>query len=135
MSFLIDFLKSLAGICRTKPLTPDKWDVQGSQITIDVKDIPELAIAGGAVLLQGKGLRAPLLVVRRPDDGYVCVENRCTHMGRKLDPEPDSQTLRCCSVSHSTFDYQGNKLAGPAKGPIRVYPHKEDSGKLVVNVA
>jgi cytochrome b6-f complex iron-sulfur subunit len=135
MSFFIDFLKSLAGICRTQPLSPDMWDLHGSKITIDLNNAPELGNPGGAVLLQGKGLRVPVLVVRTPDRGYLCIENRCTHMGRKLDPEPDGQTLRCCSVNHSTFDYQGNKLTGPAKGPIPVYRYEEDHGSLIIKLA
>lgn len=134
MSFIVSFLKSLAGICRTKPLDPALWEVQGTRVTIAHKDVPEFQDPGGAVLLQGKGLRTPVLVVSTQDRGFLCVENRCTHMGRKLDPEPDGHTLRCCSVNHSTFDYQGNKLTGPAKGQIRVYPHEEIEGRLVVDV-
>ena len=134
MSFIVNFLKSVAGICRTKPLDPHMWEMKGSKITIEIKDVLGLEHPGAAVLLQGKGLNAPVLVVRTPDRGFLCVENRCTHMGRKLDPVPDGQTLRCCSVSHSTFDYRGNKLAGPAKGPIRVYRHEENQGRLVIDV-
>ncbi len=134
MSFVVNFLKSVAGICRTKPLDPSMWDVRGSKVAVAITHVPELQAPGGAVLLQGKGLRVPMLVVRKPDRGFLCVENRCTHMGRKLDPEPDGQTLRCCSVSHSTFDYQGKKLTGPAKGPIRVYPHEESEGSLLIDV-
>jgi nitrite reductase/ring-hydroxylating ferredoxin subunit len=135
MSFIIDFLKAVGGICRTEPLDPAAWDVRDSKIFIALKDAPALQTPGGAVRLDGKGLSRSVLVVNRPADGYVCVENRCTHMGRKLDPEPDGQTLRCCSVNHSTFDYQGNKLTGPAKGPVRVYRHEEKEGNLIIDIA
>jgi cytochrome b6-f complex iron-sulfur subunit len=134
MSWITDFLKSLAGICRTKPLDAHMWDIQGSRITIDVKNVADLQQPGGAVFLKGKGLPVSVLVVRRPDSGWLCVENRCTHMGRKLDAEPDGKTLRCCSVSHSTFDYQGNKLRGPAKGPIQVFNSQEVDGNLVISL-
>ena len=93
MSLILDFLKSVAGICRTKPLDPSMWDLKGTQITVGLNNVPELQAPGGAVLLQGKGLRVPVLVVKRHDDGFVCAENRCTHMGRKLDPAPDGQAL------------------------------------------
>jgi cytochrome b6-f complex iron-sulfur subunit len=135
MSFIIDFLKSVAGICRTEPLDPARWDVRGTQVTVALGDIPALLAPGGAVRLEGKGLSAPVLVVKQPDGGFACLENRCTHMGRKLDPEPDGQTLRCCSVSHSTFDHQGNKITGPAKGPIRIFRHEEKEGNLIIDLA
>ncbi|MBI5571773.1 MAG: Rieske (2Fe-2S) protein [Desulfomonile tiedjei] len=134
MSWIVDLLKAFGGVCRTAALDATMWTVQGSQITVNLKDVPELQKPGGAVFLKGGALRTPVLVVKRPDDGYLCVENRCTHMGRKLDPEPDGTTLRCCSVSHSTFDYQGNELTGPAKGPIRVYPSQQVGSDLVISL-
>jgi cytochrome b6-f complex iron-sulfur subunit len=132
MSTVFDFLKALAGICRTRPLESDHWNVDGSRITVSVGDVPELRQVGGAVYLKGQGLPVPVLIVRTQDDGYLCVENRCTHMGRRLDPEPDGKTLRCCSVSHSMFDYQGNKLEGPAKGSIQLYHSQEEDGRLLI---
>lgn len=134
MSWIMDLLKALGGVCRTRPLDPTLWDLQGDRVTVDLSNSPELAAAGGAVYLAGKGLPSAVLVARKPDSGFVCVENRCTHMGRKLDPEPDGKTLRCCSVSHSTFDYDGNKITGPAKGPVRVYNCRETDGKLVISL-
>ena len=134
MSWFVDLLKAFGGVCRTAALDSTLWRVQGSRITIDLKGVPELQKPGGAVFLKGPDLRVPVLVVKKPDEGYLCVENRCTHMGRKLDPEPDGSTLRCCSVSHSTFDYHGNKRTGPAKGPIRVYQAQQVGEDLVINV-
>lgn len=134
MSRILDLLKAFAGICKTQPLDQGFWQVRGSEVTIDVRNIPELQKADGAVFLKGQTLSVPILVVRRQDDSYLCVENRCTHMGRKLDPEPGGKLLRCCSVSHATYDDQGNKLTGPAKGPVKVYPSREIDGKLVIDL-
>ena len=53
-------------------------------------------------------------------------------MGRKLDPVPGQDVLRCCSVGHSAFDYQGKVLGGSAKGPLTVYPTTMENGQLVV---
>jgi nitrite reductase/ring-hydroxylating ferredoxin subunit len=133
MSSILDLLKAVAGICKTQPLDQGLWNVRGSEITIDVKNIPELQKSDGAVYLKGQTLSVPVLVVRRQDNSYLCVENRCTHMGRKLDPEPGG-ILRCCSVSHATYDDQGNKLTGPAKGPVRIYRSREIDGKLVIDL-
>lgn len=134
MSSILDLLKAFAGICKTRPLDQGFWKIRGSEVTIDLKDIPELQKTDGAVYLKGQTLSVPILVVKRQDNDYLCVENRCTHMGRKLDPEPGGKTLRCCSVSHSMFDDRGNKLTGPAKGPVKVYPSREIDGKLVIDL-
>jgi nitrite reductase/ring-hydroxylating ferredoxin subunit len=132
MSFLIDFFKALAGICETNPLSEDHWELQENKVVVRVSDVPELQRQGGAVYLQGGGLGTPILVVRGGDDSYHCFENRCTHMGRRLDPVQGKAESRCCSVSHSTFDYQGAKLSGPAKGPIRPFASHVEGGELVI---
>jgi nitrite reductase/ring-hydroxylating ferredoxin subunit len=131
---IVDFFKALAGICRTLPLDPKHWEVEGSRVTVHFNDVLELSRPGGAVYLKGSGLKVPILVVRT-NDGCLCVENRCTHMGRKLDPEPDGKTLRCCSVSRSTFDYRGYKIAGPANGPVKIYSSRVDNGKLFIELS
>lgn len=132
MSVIVDFLKAVAGICRTKPLSPDCWHVDGNRITVSADGVPDLALPGGAVYLAGKGLKKPILVVRDDNGNYHSFSNRCTHAGRKLDPVPGKQVLRCCSVSHSTFDYRGNNLTGPGKKPIHVYRTELDGGNLVI---
>jgi len=61
MSAIIDFLKSVAGICRTQPLSPDCWQLNGNKATVRVGDVAELQAPGGAVYLAGKGLKTPVL--------------------------------------------------------------------------
>jgi cytochrome b6-f complex iron-sulfur subunit len=134
MSFVMDFLKALAGICETKPLDADHWELQENGVVVRIKDVPELQRQGGAVYLQGKGLQTPVLIVRGDDGDYHCFSNRCTHMGRKLDPVQGKPVIRCCSVSHSTFDYQGAKLSGPAKGPIQPYASRVENDELVIMI-
>jgi len=132
MSAIIDFLKSVAGICRTQPLSPDCWQLNGNKATVRVGDVAELQAPGGAVYLAGRGLKTPVLVVRDNNGNYLSFSNRCTHMGRKLDPVPGKQVLRCCSVNHSTYDFQGNNLTGPGKGPVRVYCTELQGENLIV---
>jgi cytochrome b6-f complex iron-sulfur subunit len=135
MSGIVEFFKALAGVCETESLDPRHWHVEGTGLTVNINDVPQLKQPGGAVYLTGQGLPRPVLIVRKPDQGFLCVENRCTHMGRKLDAAPDGQTLRCCSVNHSRFDHEGNKVSGPAKGPVKVYASQEDGGKLLITLA
>jgi cytochrome b6-f complex iron-sulfur subunit len=134
MSFVIDFFKALAGICETRPLSPTLWELQGNEVVVRIRDVPELQRQGGATYLQGKGLHTPVLIVRGDDGDYHCFSNRCTHMGRKLDPVQGKPELRCCSVSHSTFDFQGAKLSGPAKGPIQPYTSHVENDELVIMI-
>ena len=132
MSVLLDFLKSIAGISETKPLDHGHWRLNGNVATIKIDQVSELQQPGGAVYLTGNGLKDPILVVSDVEGSYHSFSNRCTHFGRKLDPVPGKQILRCCSVNHSTFDYQGNNLSGPAKRPIKVYRTELNSGNLLI---
>ncbi|MFH0959868.1 MAG: Rieske 2Fe-2S domain-containing protein [Pseudomonadota bacterium] len=132
MSVIGDFLRSIAGISQTRVLNPAYWQLCGNVITIKIDDVPELQRHGGAVCLQGNGLKEPVLVVCDNDGGYHSFSNKCTHFGRKLDPVPGQPVLRCCSVSHSTFDYLGNSLTGPAGKPIRVYRAELKNGDLTI---
>jgi len=134
MSAIVDFFKALAGICQTGPLSPDSWELDGNRATIKIRDVPELQTPGTAVYLSGKGLKLPVLIVVDENGTYHGFSNRCTHGGRKLDPVPGKPVLRCCSVSHSTFDFQGNKLTGPANGPIQVYRTELENDSLVISL-
>ncbi len=134
MSAIVDFFRAIAGICQTASLSPELWRVEGSSARVQVSNVPELQAAGGAVYLKGTGLSTPILIVKKQDGGYLCAENRCTHMGRKLDPVPGKEVLRCCSVNHSTFDFEGNKLGGPASKPLSLLKSKEENGELVIEL-
>jgi nitrite reductase/ring-hydroxylating ferredoxin subunit len=66
----------------------------------------------------------------------VAVKNRCTHIGgRRLDPVEGKPELRCCSVGHSVFDYEGIKLSGLAKDPLTTFPVEQQGEELIVTLA
>ena len=134
MSAIVGFLKALAGICETKPLDQDMWQLEGNQITLYVDDFMQFKSPTGAVLIKGKGLKPPVLIVRGDDGQFYSFANACTHMGRKLDPVAGKRVLRCCSVNHSTFDYEGNKLSGPAKKPLKLYKTDLKDDEIVVTL-
>ena len=134
MSALTDFFKSVAGICRTTPLAPQHWKVTGNQLRVTVSRAPELTKPGGAVYLTGNGLARPVLIVAKDDGGYLCVQNRCTHFWRKLDPVPGEQRLQCCSVNHTTYDFEGNRLSGPGRKPLRIYESDLEDGDLIIRI-
>ena len=96
--------------------------------------MPELKSPGNGVRLEGKGLYPRLLVVHGDDGHYHAIANRCTHMGRRIDTIAGSNTIQCCSVSKSTFSYDGQPVAGEAKKPVTTYPVTQDGETLTIKV-
>jgi len=129
---LIGFFKAILGICQTPPLDAGLWTPEGNQVTIRLGKAAALAPAGGAVRLEGKGLASSVLIVHTDGNHYLAFENRCTHGGRRIDRVSGKEELRCCSVNHSRFDYQGNKLSGPAEGSLKKYAVEKRDEELVV---
>ena len=129
---LIGFFKAILGICQTPPLDAALWTVEGKQVTIRLDKAAALVPIGGAARLEGQGLASSVFIVHAGPDEYLAFENRCTHGGRRLDPVEGKRELRCCSVNHSRFDFQGNNLSGPAEGPLKKYPVEERGEKLIV---
>lgn len=135
MGKVADFFKAVFGICETQELSPDLWRLEGNSAHIPIKQVPELATVDGAIYLKGKGLKYPVLVVNTKDDGYLAFTNRCTHIGhRKLDPVAGQAILRCCSVNHSTYDLQGKRLSGPAKGDLETYNVEVIGDEVVIKL-
>lgn len=126
--------KALLGICETKPLSGDLWSLEENKVHVKLSQLPAPLSEDEAVYLKGKGLRKPVLILRTKEDQYLVFENSCTHGGRKLDPVPGESKLRCCSLGHSTFDYEGKRLSGMAKKPLTRYAVEESDGDLIVTL-
>jgi Rieske Fe-S protein len=56
-------------------------------------------------------------------------------MGRRIDPIAGSKTIQCCSVSKSTFTYDGKPVGGAAKTSLRTYPVSREGDTLVVSLS
>ena len=134
MAGVCQFFKALLGICETKPLSPELWSVEGGKVVVKLSQKPDAILKGGAVYLQGKGLERPLLILHTDDDKYLSFTNRCTHAKRKIDPIAGERKLRCCSVNHSTFDYDGKPLSGPAKESLKHHQVEVSQGNLMVTL-
>ncbi len=133
MSAIVDFFKAVAGICATKPLEEGNWELEHDQARIHLDRVPELREVGTAVYLEGKGLDDRVLVVHAEDGELKAFSNRCTHAGRKLDPVSGEKKLRCCSVSHTTYDYNGENISGPGKRPLKVYRTEKQGDSLTIH--
>ena len=123
----------LLGICKTKlPMDSGCWTVEGNKVTLELKRAPELAASDGALRLEGKGLPFRVLVVRGKVGGFYAYRNKCSHMGRRLDPVPGGNQLECCSVSRSTFNLDGRAVHGPAKEHVGVLALEEQGKTLII---
>ncbi len=134
MAGLAGIIKSILGICETKPLSPDLWSLEDGKVRVKVGQISELAEKGGAVYLAGQNLSKPILIVRTEGEQYLAFADRCTHFGRKLDPVPGEPLLCCCSLNHSTYDYEGKTVGGPAKKPLTGYSVDLVDGDLMITL-
>lgn len=128
-------LKRIFGICET-PLPAERhcWRHAGGAVRLDLDRTPELDRPGGAVRLEGGDLPLRILVVHGKEGGYHAFSNRCTHMGRRIDPLPGTDKIECCSVSKSTFTYTGKPVAGAAKKALRVLPVALSGRELTIRL-
>ena len=128
-------LKKIFGICdTTAPADPYSWKFSGKQISIDLTQTPELGSPGGAVRLEGNGLSQRIFVIRDEKDAFHAFENKCSHMGRRLDPGDKPGFVKCCSVSGSKFDFSGNPVAGAAKKSIKTFLTHMENHHLVIDL-
>jgi len=119
---MMKILKRILGICETPLADAQSWQMSGTQILADLNKIPALSKSGSAVRLEGKGLAARILLVHGTDGNYHAFVNKCSHMGRRIDPMAGDPSLCCCSVSKSAYTYDGKVISGPAKIPLRTLP-------------
>lgn len=127
--------KRILGICETKPPTsPNCWEYRDGIVSVDLSRMPELSEVGGAVRLEGNGLPQRILVLHGTDGGYHAFINRCTHMGRRLDPLAGESAVRCCSVSKSTFAYDGEPIAGAAGSPVKTLAVTIEESRLSIRM-
>lgn len=129
-------LKRIFGICETAPPADAAcWEYTGAQVRLDLSRAPELGRPGAAVRLEGGGLPVRMLVIHGQDGNFHAFANRCTHMGRRIDPLAGADRIECCSVSKSTFGYDGNPLGGAARKPLRVFAVTQSGNELKITLA
>ncbi|MBS3757952.1 MAG: Rieske 2Fe-2S domain-containing protein [Desulfobacterales bacterium] len=129
------FFKRLMGVCRTRPPADSAcWIYEDGRIEIDLNRAPELSVPAGAIRLEKKTLPDRILIFNGGDQQFHAIYNRCSHMGRRLDPLPDTRTIQCCSVSGSTYDYSGGVMSGPAKESVKILPVVKSENRLYIHL-
>lgn len=121
------------------PVTPlagdaDGWSFVDGTLVIDLERMPELTEPGRAVRLESPEIPVRVLIVHGEDGQYHAFRNRCTHAGRRLDPVPGTETVQCCSISKSTFDYACQALHGPVKEPIHAFPVRHEGQRIFITM-
>lgn len=128
-------MQRLFGISATqKPVNQDCWHYQDGCVIIDLNQAPELQQPSGAIRLESSVLPERLLIVHGEDDRFRAYRNVCSHMQRRLDPVPGTETIQCCSFSHATYDYQGKVVLGPSENVLKTYPVRLEQERLVVEL-
>jgi nitrite reductase/ring-hydroxylating ferredoxin subunit len=130
----MSIFKAILGICDTKPLGGNLWSLEENRVRVKLSQIPEPLVKGDTVYLKGVGLVKPILLLGTGDDQYLAFENRCPHAGRKIDPIPGEEKLRCCSIGHSEFDLEGNVIKGRAKDKLKQYAVEKSDGDLIITL-
>jgi len=94
--------KRIFGISNTRPpRDAGCWKYSRGRVEIEWARAQELCKPGGAIRLEGRELPVKVLVVYGIDGQYHAFRNRCTFMGRRLDPIAGTATVCCCSLSRS----------------------------------
>lgn len=125
----------LLGICSTQPPGDAAcWKYVTGHLEIDLGRVPELSATGGAIRIEGARSPQRVLVFRGDDGQLRAFVNKCSHMGRRLDPLPGQNAVRCCSVGKATHGYDGEKRSGMARGAILPLDVEEQDGKLVITL-
>jgi len=128
-------IRRILGVPATEaPFEKDSWTYDGSVLVINLEKTRELSYTGGAARFEGRGLPDRILVVNGEDGRFHAFSNRCRHMGRRLDPVPGAETVRCCSVMKAAYDYSGEKISGPGRGPVKSYEIEAFDGRLMIRL-
>ncbi|MRT92692.1 ubiquinol-cytochrome c reductase iron-sulfur subunit [Ancylomarina sp. 16SWW S1-10-2] len=116
------------------PGNNDFWSFTDGKITVNLDKANGLSKVDGAVRLEGKGLPNRIILVHGKKDQYQAYDNKCTHMGRRVDPVPGTETVQCCSVNCTTFNQKGEVIEGPTKKPLKTHPVTIDNNKLIITL-
>lgn len=108
--------------------------LSGDTLVITLAHAPELAAPGGALRLEGDDLPDRILVVHGLDGRFRAYRNHCACGGFRVDPVPNEEKIRCCTLMQSTYDYEGHRLSGSAKKDLDLLPLEHAEGILRIDL-
>jgi len=107
----------------------------GETLVVTLERAPELARPGGALRLEGEGLPDRLLIVHGLDGSYHAYRNHCACGGFRVDPVPQEEKIRCCTLMQSTYGYDGKRLSGSAEKDLDVLRVEALEGALRIDLS
>ena len=123
-----DALKAAAGLCgialvaagaSTAQAAPAPSnaikELKGGRVKVALKKVPSLRKVGGVATI-GNVRGVPTAVVRTGKKTYLALDLRCTHQGFTV---MESGNGFRCPAHGSMFTDTGQKVSGPAAGPLR----------------
>jgi nitrite reductase/ring-hydroxylating ferredoxin subunit len=110
------------------------WSFSGETLSIDLARAPELNQPYGAIEIDDASLPMPVLIIRDAGGELRAFCNVCGHGGRKLDPVTGTETLCCCSMGKSTYDYTGKVIGGASEKNILPFDSVVEGGKMLVTM-
>lgn len=116
------------------PADANCWSYQDGRLFIDLARARELAQPWGAINIDDPSLPVPVLVFLDGDGIYRAYCNLCGHGGRRLDPVPGTDTLMCCSLGKSRYDFEGNVIGGAAEKGVLPFAVDVQPGRLIVTL-
>ena len=122
------------GVSRTPAAAPGSFSLQGGKLVVDLEKEPRLGQPGGAVKILHPDLPDGLILARVTQERLEVVSLLCTHRGVEVDYDHERGHFQCASIGSSTFAFDGRRLSGPARRPLKEYQATLDDGRLIISV-
>ena len=106
-------------------------------LALPLSDYPDLASAGGFLLVEAGETGVYLAIVRVAADGaepFAVLDGTCTHTGCLVDGYDPEQELLQCPCHGSEFELDGQVAGGPASAPLVAYPYVFEDEVLRIDV-
>lgn len=105
--------------------SPQAGGAGAKQVVLSKKDIP---IGEGKEIVYND---TPLIVINRPDKGFVALSRVCTHLGCLVEYQKDRKRL-LCPCHAGTYDLMGNVTSGPPPKPLLQFPLKVEGDSIII---
>lgn len=73
----------------------------------------------------------PVVVVNRPDKGFIAFSRVCTHLGCLVDYN-EKKHVFLCPCHAGIFDIEGNVVSGPPPKALNSLPLRIEGGNVVI---